>query len=153
MYLIFKLLPTLHWIDWTLDSWKPYNARETMTPKQERTRRSVISWASPYWNCGELYQICQVVVVTFPIEIITWIISLGDLIFPREKTDQTGGTVRLSERERERDLLLRKKLFSRNEAVIRQRYGIMEEEEYDDFNFTWDTTLFCTKSNIGKVSE
>ena len=52
----------------------------------------------------------------------------------------TGGTIRLGERERE--ILQRKKLFSRNEAVIRQRerereiFGIMEEEEYDDFNFT-----------------
>ena len=38
--------------------------------------------------------------------------------------------------DEERDLIKRKKLCYINEAVIRQRFGIMEEEEYDDFNFT-----------------
>ena len=52
-------------------------------------------------------------------EKITWIISLGDLIFRIEETDQTltQGTIKLGER----DLLQREKLFLRNEAVIKDR--------------------------------
>ena len=68
-------------------------------------------------------------------EIITWIISLADLISSREKTDQTHWQAEELDKAREISAT-KKEAFSRNEAVISQRFGIMEEEEYDDFNFT-----------------
>ena len=69
-----------------------------------------------FYNSYFLYKICQVSNRNNNLDHFT-----RRPYSPWEKTDQTltGGTIRLGERERE--ILQRKKLFSRNEAVIRQR--------------------------------